>query len=58
MTYLDMAKEKFPDLAENEIVEDICPGEIFLKDFAKYKSCEQVSFTICERCWNREANES
>jgi hypothetical protein len=57
MTFLEKAKELFPNLAENEIIEDICPGEIFIEDFSKFKNCEQLSFSICEQCWTREMPE-
>ena len=57
MTYITKAKKVYPDLTENEIIEDICPGELFPCDFKRFKNCDSFTYDDCERCWNREVPE-
>ena len=57
MTLLEKMRQKFPGMAEDEIIEKCCPDEVQLEGTSP---CIQESFSpsmdksACRQCWERE----
>ena len=56
MTYLEKARELNPDSSADEIMEDLCPYQVFEQ---KHPPCwvDKNSDYRCKICWNREMSE-
>lgn len=60
MTYLELAKQFHPELAEHCIVEMFCPADLIpncdIEPATQKEACGDMTVP-CQDCWNQEAKD-
>lgn len=53
MTFLEKAKVEYPNWSELEIISNVCPDDMDIRNTCK----ELPAVSVCKRCFNREMPE-
>jgi hypothetical protein len=57
MTYLEVMRQKFPGMSEEDIIRKACPDEVQLEGTSpctQHAFSTAMDFEPCRQCWNRE----